>query len=72
MPPEPPAKYEMPPANTRWTKVEISDSEYGSVAIVVHRIDMSLDDMVEDLIIPAMKAKGYGGVEDYIFQHEDT
>lgn len=54
----------------QWTRITISDSEYGEVVVMVRRADLSLTDMIEDLLIPAMKAKGFSGVENWIFDHE--
>lgn len=54
----------------RWTKITIADSDDGEVTLLVRKTELSLSEMIEDLIIPAMYAKGYRGVENYIFDHE--
>ena len=44
------------------TRVTISD-ENGEVIVRVHKSVMSLGEMLDDLIVPALMAKGYSGAE---------
>lgn len=54
----------------RWTRITIEDSEYGAASITVNQIDLSLDSLLDRLIIPALTAKGYAGAAEY-FEQDD-
>lgn len=49
----------------RWTRIIISDSEDGEASVMVRKCDLTLTDMMEQLVFPVMKAKGYVGVEEW-------
>ncbi len=64
---------ETPPATTcygpipeRWTRLTLSDSEYGEVSVMVRDSDLSLPSVMEELVIPCLTAKGYVNVAKWL------
>lgn len=43
-----------------WTRVTISDSQYGEVSVMVRKVDLTIGELVDELLCPAVSAKGYG------------
>lgn len=52
--------------------MKITLQHYDQIASVENKYDdLSIDDVVNDLVIPLLKASGYIGVEEHFKQYED-
>ena len=53
----------------RWTRVTIADSNDGEVSVLVRATDLSLSEIMDTVIVPALAGKGYGGIEEAFASH---
>ena len=58
-------------SDSTWTKIVLADSEFGQVEMRVLKNNLNLTELLEDLVVPAIVAKGYVGVEKAIFGDDD-
>lgn len=49
-------------AKPQWTRITLSCSAYGEVSVSVPKTDLTLPEVLEDLLMPCLLAKGYSSV----------
>jgi len=53
-------------SNKHWTRLTIANSELGEVTKTVNEAELTLGEVLDQLVIPVLSAYGYGGVELWI------
>lgn len=57
--------------NAAFTRITIESSELGEVSVMVPRQELTLSEMFEDLVVPALTALGFFGAEKFVWPEED-